>query len=292
MASAQQFIRNGFDHEESLSQVFREMKSCEQSLDVTLITSEGQIQAHKVVLSACSPFFKDVLNTNVYPSPMIYLKGVSHYCLEQLVSFMYEGEVNIHQEELHTFLDIAADLQVKGLNQKICDDSAQTSKRQRTEPNQGNTQVQVSPPNLNMIFYSNPVVKSEPNTAPPTTAAPPNTTVYMNPYHGNMKLEQTLADISKEASLHSSIPTVMAGTVPGLPSGHFQVGTLDTPGTTAPITGDNQAMIRLKPSTDLLNSTRAKILENKSLGLWMCSACTFTHPVLVTMQNHIQSQHF
>ena len=283
MTASQQFTRDINDYEGSLSQVFRELKTCEQLLDVSLVTSEGQIKAHKVVLSACSPFFRSVLNTNPHPSPMIYLKGVSHSCLEKLISFMYEGEVSIHQDELPQFLDIAKDLQVKGLAQKTCDESDKTSKRQRTEPNQGNNPECST--NLNMIFYSNPVIKSELNVDPST--APPNTTVYMNPYHPNVKLEQTLADISKEAGQHC-VPTVMASTVSGFPTGHFQVGSLET----AVTQGDTQALLRLKPPTDLLNSTRARIIENKTLGLWMCSACTYTHPVLVTMQQHIQSQHF
>ena len=91
MTAAQQFTRDINDYEGSLSQVFRELKTCEQLLDVSLVTSEGQIKAHKVVLSACSPFFRSVLNTNPHPSPMIYLKGVSHSCMEKLISFMYEA---------------------------------------------------------------------------------------------------------------------------------------------------------------------------------------------------------
>jgi len=282
MTSTQQFARDVAEHESSLGQVFRELKSCEEMLDVNLVTSEGQIKAHKIVLSACSPFFKNVLHENIHPNPIIYLKGVKYSCLEKLVNFMYTGEVTIEQDDLNTFIDVAKDLQVKGLVQRSVDDvGAQTAKRQRTEiiPAQGKSQV-TPPANLSMIFYSNPTVKPEPNPTP----APPNTTLYNTPYHHNIKLEQTLADIKNEASQHS-VPTVLAGTVPGLPSGHFQVATLDT------VASDNQG-IRVKPNSDLLNSTRPKILENKSLGLWMCSACTFTHHVLTNMQSHIQTAHF
>ena len=284
MTSTQQFARDVAEHEASLGQVFRELKSSEEMLDVNLVTTEGQIKAHKVVLSACSSFFKTVLHENIHPHPIIYLKGVNFSCLEKLVSFMYNGEVTIEQDDLTTFMDVAKDLQVKGLALRSVNEvCAQTSKRQRTEttPVQGRSQIN-PPANLSMIFYSNPTVKSEPNT----NTVPPNTTLYNNTsYHQNIKLEQTLADIKNEASQHS-VPTVMAGTVSGLPSGHFQVGSMDTT-----VTSDSQG-IRVKPSSDLLNSTRPKILENKSLGLWMCSACTFTHHILTNMQSHIQTSHF
>eukprot|EP00092_Neocalanus_flemingeri_P069998 GFUD01085863.1.p1 GENE.GFUD01085863.1~~GFUD01085863.1.p1 ORF type:complete len:117 (+),score=32.57 GFUD01085863.1:68-418(+) len=115
MNSEQQFSRDVSDHEASLSNIFRELKTAEQLLDVTLVTSEGQLNAHKIVLSACSPFFKSILDNNPHQSPMIYLKGVSHSSLEKLVLFMYEGEVSIKQEELANFLEFAKDLKVRAL---------------------------------------------------------------------------------------------------------------------------------------------------------------------------------
>jgi hypothetical protein len=35
------------------------------------------LQAHRVILSACSPFFKAVLRRNPHQHPLLYLKGVS-----------------------------------------------------------------------------------------------------------------------------------------------------------------------------------------------------------------------
>ena len=279
------FCRNVSDHEASLSNIFRELKTADQLLDVTLVTSEGQIKAHKIVLSACSPFFQSVLFNNPHQSPMIYLKGVSHSSMEKLVLFMYEGEVSIQQEELASFLEIAKDLKVKGLSQNTSDEAIRPSKRHRMDSNHGNNQE--SSPNLNMIFYSNPIVKSEPNN--PTL---PHTNVYMN--HPNVKLEQITVEPDISTPINQPIMTAQSGTEQGAASEHYQAGGTQMTewSETLAIQSqvDNQNMLKLKPPSDLLN--QAKILENKSLGLWMCSACTFTHPVLTTMQNHIQTQHF
>ena len=86
--------------------------------DVTLAFDDNQLQAHKVILSACSPFFRSVLKKNPHQHPLLYLKGVKYEDILSVLNFMYHGEVNVAQEELNSFLAVAEDLQVKGLTQK------------------------------------------------------------------------------------------------------------------------------------------------------------------------------
>ena len=48
---------------------------------------------------------------------MIYLRGVRTCDLESVLDFMYQGEVNVAQDDLNSFLAVAEDLQIKGLTQ-------------------------------------------------------------------------------------------------------------------------------------------------------------------------------
>ena len=73
--------------------------------------------AHKVVLSACSSFFRSVLRRNPHQHPLLYMKGVRYTDLQSVLNFMYHGEVNVAQEDLNGFLAVAEDLRVKGLTQ-------------------------------------------------------------------------------------------------------------------------------------------------------------------------------
>ena len=84
---------------------------------MTLACDDEQIQAHKVILSACSPFFRNVLRRNPHQHPLLYLKGVKFTDLQSVLNFMYHGKVNVAQEELNSFLSVAEDLKVKGLTQ-------------------------------------------------------------------------------------------------------------------------------------------------------------------------------
>ena len=84
---------------------------------MTLACEEEQVQAHKVILSACSPFFRAVLRKNPHSHPLLYLKGVKYGDMQAVLNFMYHGEVNVAQEDLNSFLSVAEELKVKGLTQ-------------------------------------------------------------------------------------------------------------------------------------------------------------------------------
>merc|ERR1719341_682206 len=85
-------------------------------LDVTLASEDHrQIKAHRVVLSASSPFFKDVLAGVLHPHPFLYLKGIKFKELDVLIRFIYFGEAEVPQEDLSRLLLVASELQVKGL---------------------------------------------------------------------------------------------------------------------------------------------------------------------------------
>jgi len=104
-----------------LSKEFQNFRQNEELFDVKLgcATSDGgavTTKAHKLVLSAYSPVFKDMfgrLKDNI--DPYIFLKGVSQENLSGILDFMYQGSVDISKPELKSFLADAEELQIKGL---------------------------------------------------------------------------------------------------------------------------------------------------------------------------------
>ena len=115
--SSEKFCLRWNDFESNISVAFRELREDKDFFDVTLACDDEQIEAHKVILSACSPFFRQVLRKNPHQHPLLYLKGVKFTDLQSVLNFMYHGEVNIAQEELNSFLSVAEELRVKGLTQ-------------------------------------------------------------------------------------------------------------------------------------------------------------------------------
>jgi len=117
MSGAEKFCLRWNDFESNISGAFRELREDKDFFDVTLACDDEQLQAHKLILSACSPFFRSILRRNKHEHPLLYLKGVKYVDLVSVLNFMYHGEVNVAQEELNSFLAVAEDLKVKGLTQ-------------------------------------------------------------------------------------------------------------------------------------------------------------------------------
>merc|ERR1712183_629396 len=117
MSASEKFCLRWNDFESNISVAFRDIREEKDFFDCTLSCGARQIQAHKLILSACSPFFKTILKQNPHHHPLLYLKGVEFTDLQSVLTFMYHGEVNVAQEELNTFLAVAEELKVKGLTQ-------------------------------------------------------------------------------------------------------------------------------------------------------------------------------
>ena len=115
--SSEKFCLKWNDFERNISLSFREIREENDFFDVTLACDDKQIRAHKLILSACSPFFKDVLRKNPHQHPLLYLRGIKFRDIQSILQFMYHGEVNVAQEDLNSFLSISEELKVKGLTQ-------------------------------------------------------------------------------------------------------------------------------------------------------------------------------
>ena len=104
------------DFEANLVASLDELRESNEFFDVTLVSDEAiPIQAHKVVLSASSIFFRNVLKNNKNTSPLLYIRGLTNIELGNVVEFLYKGEVTVEQENLEHFLRLSKDLKLKGL---------------------------------------------------------------------------------------------------------------------------------------------------------------------------------
>ena len=104
------------DFQSTISQHFKQLRDENDFFDVTLVSEDlKQFQTHKIVLTSCSSFFTPILKTNVHAHPLIYLSGVDSANLQLVLDYIYQGEVQLYQEQLDLFLDVAQKLQISGL---------------------------------------------------------------------------------------------------------------------------------------------------------------------------------
>ena len=77
------------DFKENVNSAFGSLRNDKEFTDVTLACEDGQqVEAHKMVLIASSPFFLNLLKKNKHPHPLVFMRGVK---FEDLVSMVAKG---------------------------------------------------------------------------------------------------------------------------------------------------------------------------------------------------------
>ena len=95
---------------------YRSLRKTPDFSDVTLVCEDGQrIEAHRLVLASSSLFFQDLLQREVNPHPLVFMRGLTHNTLAALVDYIYHGEAEVKKSDLEEFLKAAGELRVKGM---------------------------------------------------------------------------------------------------------------------------------------------------------------------------------
>ncbi|CAG9098968.1 unnamed protein product [Plutella xylostella] len=115
MNNAPQYSLRWNNYVSHVTDAFNLLRLENDLVDVTLCCDGGKIKAHKMLLSVCSNYFKQIFKENPCQHPVIIFKNVKFEDLNAIINFMYHGEVNIFQEQLESFLITAELLEVKGL---------------------------------------------------------------------------------------------------------------------------------------------------------------------------------
>ncbi|XP_050455543.1 protein jim lovell-like isoform X9 [Cataglyphis hispanica] len=133
MEDDQQFCLRWNNHQSTLIQNFDTLLESGTLVDCTLAAEGKTLKAHKVVLSACSPYFECLLSEHYDKHPVFILKDVKFKELKAMMDYMYRGEVNISQDQLAALLKAAESLQIKGLSEsKTAGSSKAESRPQKT----------------------------------------------------------------------------------------------------------------------------------------------------------------
>ena len=104
------------DFKANVSSSFNVLRKEEELFDVTLVSDdEHHIAAHKLILSVSSDFFKNIIRKSNHSNPLIFLSGVTSKELYRIMDYIYEGEVQLLQDDLDSFLEIANKLKIGGL---------------------------------------------------------------------------------------------------------------------------------------------------------------------------------
>jgi len=283
MAANEKFCLRWNDFESNVSTAFRDLREEKDFFDVTLACDDSQVDAHKVILAACSPFFRNVLRRNPHQHPLLYLKGVKYKELVCVLNFMYQGEVNVAQEELNTFLAVAEDLKVKGLTQGNSSSSdIKTKSESKSTPRNVSDQPAAKRPRPAPVqSYQPPAhaqdddiqevvpVKAEPGSA---AMAPviDNTGYGAADQSGAVALEETYAEDNYDYGGYDA-------------EGYDDGSGMIDPNTGMPLVAADGN----KEIDDLVSS----LMYKDDNGKWVCNNCNYISYSSTSVREHVESKH-
>ncbi|VEN43366.1 unnamed protein product [Callosobruchus maculatus] len=157
----QQFCLRWNNFQANITSQFEALRDDEDFTDVTIACDGQRLQAHKVVLSACSPFFKELFKTNPCPHPIIFMRDVEARHIVALVEFMYAGEVNVAQAHLPAFLKTAESLRIRGLTDTSTESVPERHKGKTAIPQQQNGSSEHKLEMMKQISCSSTVTSSQ-----------------------------------------------------------------------------------------------------------------------------------
>merc|ERR1712130_917754 len=151
--------------------------------DVTLVCIDGHLLAHKVILAATSSFFNSVFSLNQHNLPLIFLRGVKTDQMKAVLDFLYSGVVNVTEDGVEDFLEVANDLKIEGL-------MVQYKKKRKTKRKASNDMENEEAPNGQEVAEEIAIDPSDEVKVPETKKSKP---VKKRSYVKKRKVEEDFA---------------------------------------------------------------------------------------------------
>uniref|UniRef100_A0A2A4IWZ7 BTB domain-containing protein n=2 Tax=Heliothis virescens TaxID=7102 RepID=A0A2A4IWZ7_HELVI len=170
--SPQQFCLRWNNYQSNLTSSFDQLLQTQSFVDVTLSCDGQSLKAHKVVLSACSPYFQSLFMDNPCQHPIIIMRDTKYCDLKAAVDFMYRGEINVSQEQIPALLKVAESLKIRGLTD-VSGDHAVVQPGTRSTKRPDRSREADSPPKARRRMSEDRASGGSSRAPPPTPSPTP-----------------------------------------------------------------------------------------------------------------------
>lgn len=114
-AEEQTYCLRWNNHKTNLVEILDGLFQKKSYVDCTLHVDDMKFFVHRVVLAANSSYFQTILQDVPMDHCTILFPGVQGREMQILLDYMYTGEVNVTQKDILRIIQIAEQLEVKGL---------------------------------------------------------------------------------------------------------------------------------------------------------------------------------
>jgi len=172
------------NHQSHVLNAFEALLQNESLVDCTLVCEDTSIRAHKVVLSACSPYFQKIFVDNPCKHPIIVLKDIRGWEVQCIVDFMYKGETSVPEAQLTSLIKAAESLKVRGLTSS--DQVSSHRNSQHMDTSSAPPTPTHPPPAAPASTSSNSPPSSSSGAPPRSRSPPPHAAAHPPPMHHPM----------------------------------------------------------------------------------------------------------
>ena len=101
---------------------FREMRDTARLCDVVVRTGSLSINAHRIVLAACSPYFSAMFSGSMRESRegVVTIKEFHPQAVQHVIDFCYQASISINFANVFQILPVANLLQMSGIQEACC----------------------------------------------------------------------------------------------------------------------------------------------------------------------------
>ena len=136
------------DFQSNVSRSFGLLRSEEYLHDVRLMSEDyHEVSAHRLILSACSEYFRNIFKNSKKQDTLICLDGITNEDLRNVLDYIYLGEAHIFQDKLDRFLSVAEKLKLEGLLSKD-DETSRPESQQTSDENETETSTEEDTNNM------------------------------------------------------------------------------------------------------------------------------------------------
>ncbi|KAG7257843.1 hypothetical protein CRUP_024993 [Coryphaenoides rupestris] len=110
-------------HPRQTLEVINLLRKHRELCDVVLVVGSKKIYAHRVILSACSPYFRAMFTGELAESRQteVVIRDIDERAMELLIDFAYTSQVTVEEGNVQTLLPAACLLQLAEIQEACCE---------------------------------------------------------------------------------------------------------------------------------------------------------------------------
>uniref|UniRef100_A0A8C0VKM0 Kelch-like protein 20 n=1 Tax=Cyanistes caeruleus TaxID=156563 RepID=A0A8C0VKM0_CYACU len=110
-------------HPRQTLEVINLLRKHRELCDVVLVVGAKKIYAHRVILSACSPYFRAMFTGELAESRQteVVIRDIDERAMELLIDFAYTSQITVEEGNVQTLLPAACLLQLAEIQEACCE---------------------------------------------------------------------------------------------------------------------------------------------------------------------------